>query len=160
MTVKTTPPPPVDKPSPADQFSAFTGRDFRTATIENHWNDPPNKIFKASEEIDVDVDSKIVHKVINETVKRCKAQYKTGMQKRMIDDTDRRMIQLLKKVDDHELNSDVLHQLCQLCQAMEKGDFKEALDMHVKLMTKAYDDHGQWILGLKRLIDLDEKTTK
>ncbi|KAI8582934.1 hypothetical protein K450DRAFT_225547 [Umbelopsis ramanniana AG] len=82
------------------------------------------------------------------------------MQKRMIDDTDRRMTQLLQKVDDHELNSDVLHQLCQLCQAMEKGDFTEALDMHVKLMTKAYDDHGQWILGLKRLIDLDEKTTK
>jgi hypothetical protein len=44
------------------------------------------------------------------------ASPQTGMQKRMIDDTDRRMIQLLKKVDDHELNSDVLHQLCQLCQ--------------------------------------------
>jgi hypothetical protein len=49
---------------------------------------------------------------------------------------------------------------CFCHSAMEKGDFTEALDMHVKLMTKAYDDHGQWILGLKRLIDLDEKTTK
>jgi hypothetical protein len=43
---------------------------------------------------------------------------------------------------------------------MESQDFKEAIDMHVKLMTKAYDDHGQWLLGLKRLIDLDEKITK
>jgi hypothetical protein len=37
MTVKTSTHPPVEKVSSVDQFSAFTGRDFRTATIENHW---------------------------------------------------------------------------------------------------------------------------
>ncbi|GAB5592930.1 hypothetical protein Unana1_07830 [Umbelopsis nana] len=151
MTVKTTIPPPVEKNSPADPFSPFTGRDFRTATIENHWNDPPTKIFTSSEVIDAEVDSQVIHKIINET---------TGMQKRMIDDTARRMTQLLATIDEHGLANDILHSLCQLCQAMEKQDFQGAAEMQIKMVTKAFDNHGQWIVGLKRLIELDEKIAK
>jgi hypothetical protein len=80
----------------------------------------------------------VIHKIINETVERCKENYKasdkhkwllrierkltcplqTGMQKRMIDDTARRMTQLLATIDEHGLANDILHSLCQLCQGM------------------------------------------
>ncbi|CAO3662513.1 unnamed protein product [Umbelopsis vinacea] len=118
------------------------------------------KIFKSSEAIDAEVDSQVIHKVVNETVERCKEKYKTGMQKRMIDDTSRRMTQLLTTIDEHGLANDVLHSLSQLCQALEKRDFQGAIDMQVNMLTKAYDNHGQWLVGLKRLIDLDQKIAK
>lgn len=44
--------------------------------------------------------------------------------------------------------------------ALEKRDFQGAIDMQVNMLTKAYDNHGQWLVGLKRLIDLDQKIAK
>jgi hypothetical protein len=43
---------------------------------------------------------------------------------------------------------------------MEKQDFQGAAEMQIKMVTKAFDNHGQWIVGLKRLIELDEKIAK
>ncbi|KAJ2960963.1 hypothetical protein NQZ79_g3711 [Umbelopsis isabellina] len=145
---------------PTTEFTAFTGKDFRSAIIDNHWNDPPTKIFSSAETIDVEVDSQIIHKVISETLLRCQENFKTGIQKRMVDDTTRRMNQLLKTIEDHGIEKDVLHSLCKLCQAMEKREFEGALELHVKLMTKAYDNQSQWLVGIKRLIDLDQKISQ
>ncbi|CAM0139311.1 protein transport protein S31 [Umbelopsis sp. WA50703] len=148
----TSPPPP--------EFTAFTGKDFRSAIIDNHWNDPPTKIFKSTEVIDAEVDSEIIHKVINETLLRCQENFKTGIQKRMVDDTTRRMNQLLKTIEDHGIEKHVLHSLCQLCQALERREYEGATELHVKMMTKAYDNQSQWLVGMKRLIDLDQKISQ
>lgn len=44
--------------------------------------------------------------------------------------------------------------------ALEKREFEGALELHVKLMTKAYDNQSQWLVGIKRLIDLDQKISQ
>lgn len=44
--------------------------------------------------------------------------------------------------------------------ALEKQDFQGAIDKQVNMLTKAYDNHGQWLVGLKRLIDLDQNIAK
>jgi hypothetical protein len=40
---------------------------------------------------------------------------------------------------------------------MEKREFEEALQLHVNMMTSAYDNNSHWLIGLKRLLDLDQQ---
>lgn len=44
--------------------------------------------------------------------------------------------------------------------ALEGQEYAKAMQVQTQLMTTQYDAHGNWILGLKRLIDLTEKAAK
>jgi hypothetical protein len=44
--------------------------------------------------------------------------------------------------------------------ALERREYEGATELHVKMMTKAYDNQSQWLVGMKRLIDLDQKISQ
>lgn len=103
----------------------------------------------------------------------------SGPQKRIVDDTSRRIGILLEELEKKELSNDVvksLHTLTngksiqvdgmsmqydsyvyRLCVALEAKEYTKALEVHTQLMTTQYESHGNWIVGLKRLVDLTEK---
>ncbi|CEG64989.1 hypothetical protein RMATCC62417_01869 [Rhizopus microsporus] len=131
--------------------------DFRNTVIENHWNDPPKKIFNkntTSETSKECVDEKGIANIITSTLDTCKLQFQNGPQKRIIDDTDRRISVLIDQLNNQQLPQHIVHSLFTLTQALQTNNYKKALEIHTQLMLTEYDTHGNWITGLKRLIDL------
>ncbi|KAI8334587.1 hypothetical protein BC941DRAFT_431616 [Chlamydoabsidia padenii] len=132
--------------------------DFRNATIENHWNDPPKKIFHKSNHHEGDeLDINDLKARLDTLVQTCQATFTTGPNKRITDDTAKRIQTMLKEMDDEKIASNVIVAINDLCQGLEKKDWEKALNIHRQLMTTEYERHGSWLLGLKRLIDLSEK---
>ena len=41
-----------------------------------------------------------------------------------------------------------------MCQALAAGDVATALQIHVVITTSDWADNGQWLMGLKRLIEM------
>ncbi|KAI9353936.1 hypothetical protein BD770DRAFT_392755 [Pilaira anomala] len=134
--------------------------DFRTAIIENHWNDPPKKIFrKSADHLDDASNAQDIENIISTSLEVCKSAFKTGPQKRIVDDTSRRVEILLKELENKELSDEVIRSLHTLTEALKSKEYAKALTVQTQLMTTEYDRHGNWITGLKRLIDLTEKAT-
>jgi len=48
----------------------------------------------------------------------------------------------------------VVAHLQQIAEALEKDDFKKAFNLHVSLITDHFDEVGQWMTGLKRLLSI------
>ena len=53
-----------------------------------------------------------------------------------------------------QVSAEVFAQLAQLCQALAAGDAATALQIHVAITTSDWADNGQWLMGLKRLIEM------
>ncbi|KAG8955500.1 protein transport protein S31 [Tulasnella sp. 419] len=75
-------------------------------------------------------------------------------QKRMADDTERRINALFDALNCETLSQGVQDQLLALTAAMARGDQQGALALHVDLLTKGSrtDDIGLWMAGIKLLI--------
>jgi len=75
-------------------------------------------------------------------------------QKRMVDDTERRLNSLFDALNCETLPKSVVEQLNTLTQAMERRDQQTALATHVDLLTKASgtEDIAVWMSGVKLLI--------
>ncbi|KAI7901127.1 uncharacterized protein BX663DRAFT_515036 [Cokeromyces recurvatus] len=155
------PPPPPPPSSNLNKSLAPPSSDFRTAVIKNHWNDPPKKIFhQITDETHHDLNKQEISIILSNKIELCKTAFENGPQKRIVDDTIRRIDNLLKELEDDQLTKQVSQLLYTLSKALESSEYTKALEIHTKLMTAHYENHGSWILGLKRLIDLTEKASK
>ncbi|KAI8093497.1 uncharacterized protein BX664DRAFT_384918 [Halteromyces radiatus] len=144
-------------PSP-ESLNSSPRSDFRNATIENHWNDPPKKIFhKTNHQDDDGLDKEELKTRLTILVETCRTAFTTGPNKRIVDDTSKRVQVMLKEIDDEKVTNNVIISINELCRGLEEKDWEKALTLHRQLMTTEYERHGSWLLGLKRLIDLSEK---
>jgi len=75
-------------------------------------------------------------------------------QKRMADDTERRLNVLFDALNAGSISRIVVDQLSGLVQSMQSRDQRRALDQHVDLLTSGSrtDDIGLWMSGVKQLI--------
>ncbi|TDL22025.1 hypothetical protein BD410DRAFT_276586 [Rickenella mellea] len=75
-------------------------------------------------------------------------------QKRMVDDTERRLNALFDALNCETLSPSVVDQLIELTEAMAARDQQRALALHVDLLTNGSrtDDVGLWASGVKLLI--------
>ncbi|KAI8977205.1 hypothetical protein BDF20DRAFT_913562 [Mycotypha africana] len=144
-------PPPPPPPS----------SDFRNATIENHWNDPPKRIFcNQSEDEQVELLSNDdIQKALTQHFEICQKAFEEGPQSRVVKDTDGRLQELIKRLQTNGLSNVVLKSLSDILKALDAKQFNSALKIHTQLMTTDYDRNGHWLVGLKRLIDLSEKAS-
>ncbi|OAD02474.1 hypothetical protein MUCCIDRAFT_164403 [Mucor lusitanicus CBS 277.49] len=156
MTQLPPPPPPATASRKTLPATPPPSSDFRTAVIKNHWNDPPKKIFhKNTDDEDVTLDVQEVSKTLSSKLELCKSTF----EKRIVDDTSRRIGTLLGELEKKELSNDVVKSLHTLTNALEAKEYTKALEVHTQLMTTQYESHGNWIVGLKRLVDLTEKAS-
>ncbi|KAL9555612.1 hypothetical protein MBANPS3_002269 [Mucor bainieri] len=160
MTQLPPPPPPASATKKMHPPTPPPTSDFRTAVIKNHWNDPPKKIFhKNADDEDVTLDVQEVSRTLSSKLELCKTAFESGPQKRIVDDTSRRIGTLLEELEKKELSNDVVKSLHTLTNALEAKEYAKALEVHTQLMTTQYESHGNWIVGLKRLVDLTEKAS-
>ncbi|ORX53207.1 hypothetical protein DM01DRAFT_1407956 [Hesseltinella vesiculosa] len=132
--------------------------DFRNAIFENHWNDPPKKIFHKNKDEELhDLDLVQWQARLQALLENCQATFTTGPNKRILLDTNKRLQPLLETSQAEQFDKPVLVSVGQLCQALHEQEWDKASDIHQKLMTSEYERHGNWLLGMKRLIDLSQK---
>ncbi|KAG0258465.1 hypothetical protein DFQ27_004621 [Actinomortierella ambigua] len=129
--------------------------DFRNAEILHHWNDPPTKIFEkksgADEAAAFDF-GPMKHK-LSTLVETCSSKV-SAAQKRMFEDTQKRLQALLEQMDKGTVKDRVRLPLGEMIDALWQGNYAGALTIHGKLMQTDFDSEGRWLLGFKRLTDL------
>ncbi|RIA97439.1 hypothetical protein C1645_732405 [Glomus cerebriforme] len=130
--------------------------DFRTATITQHWNDPPQKIFNKYEHDHKQLDSSQICSTLQSTLKFCKENAKNSDRKIIID-TEKRLENLYERLEKNEISESALGKLGKLCEYLELNDLNNAITIHENLMITDFDKEGKWLLGIKRLLDLYKK---
>ncbi|ORX62050.1 hypothetical protein DM01DRAFT_1331515 [Hesseltinella vesiculosa] len=74
-------------------------------------------------------------------------------QKKMLDDTEKRLNSLFDAINNGDLSDDVIQPMLKLAQAIQQRDFSGAHRIQVELVTTKYTECGAWLLGVKRMID-------
>ena len=95
------------------------------------------------------------HKPILETLTRELSRLKSvtpPTQKRMVDDTERRINLLLDHLNCGTLDAKIVQGLLQLCSAMDARNQQAALNLHLQLATSASGDVTAALVGVKMLI--------
>ncbi|KAF8521642.1 hypothetical protein JB92DRAFT_3141158 [Gautieria morchelliformis] len=97
--------------------------------------------------------SKPAYDVLSEELRRLR-QISPPQQKRMVDDTERRLNALFDALNCETLSKPVVEQLVNLTNAMSTRNRDAAMAIHVDLLTRGSmtDDIGLWMAGVKQLI--------
>ncbi|ORX97826.1 hypothetical protein K493DRAFT_349774 [Basidiobolus meristosporus CBS 931.73] len=135
-------------------YSDFRGQGHAAT---GHWNDPSDAIFKKTsptEERELEEQALLQH--LQEYLSFCKEQNPT--QRRMLLDTEKRLEVLFERLKSGSMSTYLLAQLEVMVKAIEGSDFAKAQSVHVELMTTEFDSEGKWLVGLKRLLDLYQKS--
>ncbi|KAI7885775.1 hypothetical protein K492DRAFT_233927 [Lichtheimia hyalospora FSU 10163] len=81
-------------------------------------------------------------------------------QKRMLDDTERRLNTLFDELNNSEVSDGVAQLMLSLVQALEKRDYDTAQRIQVDLVTTRYEECGSWLVGVKLLIANAKQTAQ
>ncbi|KAF9933741.1 protein transport protein S31 [Linnemannia zychae] len=149
------PPPPMKNAGTGPAPIPYTKGDFRTAAIDNHWNDPPTKIFEKNTKKDdgTAYDFGPMSETLDRIIKECSANV-PAHQKRMFEDTTKRLQSLQEQMRAGTVKERVVAPLSEMIEALSSRSFTQCHAIHAKLMQTEFDSEGKWLLGFKRLIDL------
>ncbi|KAJ3179954.1 protein transport protein S31 [Gaertneriomyces sp. JEL0708] len=162
-------PPP---PGQGYQYSAYpshlvqqpppTGH-FQTAVVGVNlggWNDIPQgalggKTSVAHDEVlnGVGNPKALIVKSFMDAMENVKAR-QPASQKRMIEDTEKRLENLYERVSTDQVPPQILAMTVQIAKALNEKDFTTANNIILQLMTTSFDQEGKWVLGAKRLVEL------
>ncbi|KAI8588654.1 hypothetical protein BDZ88DRAFT_421202 [Geranomyces variabilis] len=78
-------------------------------------------------------------------------------QKRMLDDTAKRLENLYERLNADLIPPHVLALAVQLATALGARDFASATAATTTLMTTSFDQEGKWVLGVKRLVEMAQR---
>ncbi|KAF9904147.1 hypothetical protein EC991_002982 [Linnemannia zychae] len=149
------PPPPMKGAGTGPAPIPYTKGDFRTAAIDNHWNDPPTKIFEKTAKKDdgAAYDFGPMNETLTRIIKECSTRV-PAPQKRMFEDTSKRLQSLQEQMQNGTVKERVVVPLGEMIEALSTRSFTQCHAIHAKLMQTEFDSEGKWLLGFKRLIDL------
>lgn len=80
------------------------------------------------------------------------------MQRRIVDDSAKRMGALFTQLMTPELSQPVIDILLEMCNRLRAGQYDRAHELHTPLMTNYFAECGAWILAAKRLIEVAKVT--
>ena len=101
----------------------------------------------------VPADMKPVVACLRDSFNMCaKAFENNPSKKREMDDNSKRLGVLFFKLNLDDVKPSVKAQLLELCKALNAKDFMHASKVHISLTTTDFDECGQWLTALKRLI--------
>ncbi|GJJ67871.1 hypothetical protein EMPS_00217 [Entomortierella parvispora] len=154
------PPPPMKTAGTGPSPLPYTKGDFRTAGIEHHWNDPPTQIFakKVQAGEGAEHDFGPMKETLAKIIAEC-AVAVPASQKRMFEDTTKRLQALQEQMDKGTVKESVVVPLGEMIQALSTRSFAQCQAIHAKMMQTEFDSEGKWLLGFKRLTDLYATTT-
>lgn len=76
------------------------------------------------------------------------------MQRRVVEDSAKRMQALFQQLAQKELPLVVLEVLQQMCDAIGRKELDAAQQHVMRMMTTHFSDVGAWILAVKRLVEI------
>ncbi|KAJ3219668.1 hypothetical protein HDU67_010030 [Dinochytrium kinnereticum] len=133
------------------------------------WNDPPNLIGVASKKAAAaqpaaaptptmsDVDAGMIGSAMVTAMTVIKqAAAADPSQRRIVDDTDKRLEELLERLGTQSIPNPVMIQLSKVAAAVNSRDIPgaSAASVQLTLLSTAHSSEARWILGVKRLIEL------
>ncbi|KAI9599191.1 hypothetical protein BDF19DRAFT_430383 [Syncephalis fuscata] len=153
-------------------------RDFRdyNHTEDGHWNDVPTSVLasarkrsgtlpssdndekqsdtntKTGDSLDVNGLATSIQAILEECTAAIAVFNPT--QKRMLEDTKRRMNELLVRLKDNQVKAHILTALSTFLNAINSQDYTTANQVHLDLMQTDFDSEGRWLVGAKRLVEL------
>ncbi|KAJ1955157.1 protein transport protein S31, partial [Dispira parvispora] len=74
-------------------------------------------------------------------------------QKRMMDDTEKRLNQLFDLMNNGDLPAKLEEPLLSLARAIQNGDYQQAHQVYLKLIHSNFDSSQRWMMGVKRLVE-------
>ncbi|KAJ3099375.1 hypothetical protein HDU97_003248 [Phlyctochytrium planicorne] len=135
------------------------------------WNDPPNLIGVKSKKSGApqdaapapsaaDIDAGLIGSAMVTAMTVIKqAAAADPSQRKIVDDTDRRLEELLERLGEKSIPFPVMAQLAKVSEAINARDIPGASNASVQLtlLSSAHSSEARWILGVKRLIELYAK---
>ncbi|KAI8897478.1 hypothetical protein BC833DRAFT_621220 [Globomyces pollinis-pini] len=85
---------------------------------------------------------------------------KTPQEKRNLEEAEKKINILYDQMNEGKVDSTIIAELQSILNALNKSDFSTASKIHVDLISKKFDATGQWIGGVKKLIDALERFEK
>ncbi|KAJ3381177.1 hypothetical protein HDU92_005545 [Lobulomyces angularis] len=121
----------------------------------NGWNDPPKK--STSEEDDFLLDgiespSGLIVSTLETCLEKVNMKILPG-QKKLIEDTEKRLELLFDDLASEKISKPILAKLVVISKALTANDFQKASTTIMSIMTGNFNVEDRWVLGLKRLID-------
>ncbi|RKO91784.1 hypothetical protein BDK51DRAFT_32073 [Blyttiomyces helicus] len=138
----------------------------------NGWNDPPSLLSAAGKRkggspapgVVGIADASGVLKGVENPVNLIVGAFTTALgavkagvdpsQRRMVEDTDKRIDNLFERLAGDQVGEVVLAQLVVLSNALNAKDFATANGCIMTLMTSSFDHEGKWMVGAKRLVEM------
>jgi len=102
-------------------------------------------------------DAQPVIQIVSGLIAKCNAYQLLPIDKRKLDDVEKRIGILVTKLSSGEIAAAVFEKLLRMCQALAAGDARTAGDLQVQIATTDWVDNGHWLMGLKRLIEMTSK---
>eukprot|EP00268_Persea_americana_P017116 TRINITY_DN181_c0_g1_i12.p1 TRINITY_DN181_c0_g1~~TRINITY_DN181_c0_g1_i12.p1 ORF type:complete len:1148 (-),score=249.03 TRINITY_DN181_c0_g1_i12:606-4049(-) len=93
-------------------------------------------------------------RLYNETSEALGGSQANPAKKREIEDNSRKIGSLFAKLNGGDISPNAAAKLCQLCHALDAGDFAGALQIQVGLTTSDWDECNFWLAALKRMIKM------
>ncbi|KAG1365451.1 hypothetical protein COCNU_12G004510 [Cocos nucifera] len=91
-------------------------------------------------------------RLFNETSEARGGSRANPSKKREIEDNSRKIGSLFVKLNSGDISPNAASKLCQLCQALNSGDFVGALQIQVQLTTSDWEECSFWLGPVKRMI--------
>lgn len=98
-------------------------------------------------------DAKPIFEVLNGELQRVKPNIPESFSKK-VKDTERRLNILFDHLNNEELQEDTVSSMVTLSQSLAARDFDGAQQLHLELLTTKPEECGQWMVGVKRLIEI------
>lgn len=76
------------------------------------------------------------------------------VQRRVVEDSVKRLQFLFHQLANSDLSGHVHAELLRVCPLIQQRQYEAAIEWHVPLMTAHFAEVGQWILAIKRLLDV------
>ncbi|KAL1918417.1 uncharacterized protein VTP21DRAFT_3077 [Calcarisporiella thermophila] len=137
------PPPQPQQPQPAGR-----GRPQMHGKLAA----PEDKRYPAGDRSHIPDSHKPILTILTNELVRAR-QNAAPHQRRVLDDTEKRLNNLFDLLNNGELSQQVVQQMLLLVQTLEARDYNTAIRIHVDLLTTKYEECGYWMVGVKRLID-------
>lgn len=94
-----------------------------------------------------------VQEIIGSLIQHCLAR-SSPMQRRIVEDSAKRIEALYGQLARGELSPPVMDQVSQMASFIKDSKFDDAHAMHMPLMSGYFSEVGAWILAVKRLLEV------
>lgn len=96
---------------------------------------------------------KIVVDTLRAFYSHCLTLNQQPIYKRKLDDVNRKLGQLVTKLNSGQVNEEIGNKLIELCKMLGQGNYEGASKLQVALTQQHWEGNSSWIIALKRLIE-------